>query len=322
MTAEASGAGKMTGQYKGPSAWFSYGAELDRRGRADHSRRRVQARLDFAFVRAAVAPNDGDSGNGSVDPGGGGNSGFCFSRRPSAANASRCGACPERLDGRWFLGSSRDDETPNHSVLAKARARWRGEVFAELFVRTVRECVGAGLVDGTTGQFDGCLVAAGGAHDRVVKADTATSARIRAADGAQKRKRDETKPPAARGETNRTRVSTTDPDASGGSKGPSSGPARPRYPHYRRGPARAGLALVRTASGARRRPPRPHANDRAGATARGKIRRDESPAGQDHEGRERARPVDRGGSGAPRVSPVEGLDSAHPAPAGLGDPGA
>ena len=70
VTEEASGAGKMTGQYKGPSAWFSYGAELDRCGRADHSRRRVQARLDFAFVRAAVAPNDGDSGNGSVDPGG------------------------------------------------------------------------------------------------------------------------------------------------------------------------------------------------------------------------------------------------------------
>ena len=266
--------------------WFSYGAELDRRGRAQHRRRRVQARLDFAFVRAAVAPNAGDSGNGSVDPGGGGgNSDFCFSRRPSAANASCCGACPDRLDGRWFLGSSRDAESPNHGVLAKARARWRGAVFAGLFVRTVRECVGAGLVDGTTVRFDGCLVAAGDARDRFVKTDTATSAWIRAADGAQKRKRDETKPPAVRGETNRTRVSTTDPDGSGGSKGPSSGPARPRYPHHRRGPARAGLALVRTASGARRRPPRPHANDRAGATARGKIRRHESPAGQDHEGR-------------------------------------
>lgn len=276
----------MTGPHKGPRVWFSYGAELDRRGRAQHRRRRVQARLDFAFVRAAVAPNAGDSGNGSVDPGGGGgNSDFCFSRRPSAANASWCGACPDRLDGRWFLGSSRDAESPNHGVLAKARARWRGAVFAGLFVRTVRECVGAGLVDGTTVRFDGCLVAAGDARDRFVKTDTATSAWIRAADGAQKRKRDETKPPAVRGETNRTRVSTTDPDGSGGSKGPSSGPARPRYPHHRRGPARAGLALVRTASGARRRPPRPHANDRAGATARGKIRRHESPAGQDHEGR-------------------------------------
>lgn len=276
----------MTGPHKGPRVWFSYGAELDRRGRAQHRRRRVQARLDFAFVRAAVAPNAGDSGNGSVDPGGGGgNSDFCFSRRPSAANASWCGACPDRLDGRWFLGSSRDAESPNHGVLAKARARWRGAVFAGLFVRTVRECVGAGLVDGTTVRFDGCLVAAGDARDRFVKTDTATSAWIRAADGAQKRKRDETKPPAVRGETNRTRVSTTDPDGSGGSKGPSSGPARPRYPHHRRGPARAGLALVRTASGARRRPSRPHANDRAGATARGKIRRHESPAGQDHEGR-------------------------------------
>ena len=69
MTEEVSGAGKMTGPHKGPRVRFSYGAELDRRGRAQHRRRRVQARLDFAFVRAAVAPNAGDSGNGSVDPG-------------------------------------------------------------------------------------------------------------------------------------------------------------------------------------------------------------------------------------------------------------
>jgi hypothetical protein len=66
-----------------------------------------------------------------------------------------------------------------------------------------------------------------------VKADAETIARIRAAYGAQERKLDETKPPSARCETNLKLVSTTDPDAPCVSKGPQSGPARPRYKHHR-----------------------------------------------------------------------------------------
>jgi transposase len=80
--------------------------------------------------------------------------------RASAANASWCGASPERLDWLWFRGYGFDDEAPNHSVPSKARARWRGELFEVLFVRTVRECVDAGLVDGTTVHLDGSLVEA------------------------------------------------------------------------------------------------------------------------------------------------------------------
>jgi transposase len=52
------------------------------------------------------------------------------------------------LDWRRFLGFGLEDEVPNHSVLSKARARWAGELFEELFVRTVRQRVEAGLVDG------------------------------------------------------------------------------------------------------------------------------------------------------------------------------
>ena len=51
----------------------------------------------------------------------------------------------ERLDYLWFLDYGLDDEVPNHSVLSKARARWGKEVFESLFVRTVAQCVEAGL---------------------------------------------------------------------------------------------------------------------------------------------------------------------------------
>jgi IS5 family transposase len=140
---------------------------------------------------------------------------------------------PERLDWLWFLGYGLEDEVPNHSVLSKARARWGGELFEELFVRTVRQCVEAGLVDGAKVHVDGSLIDADASRDSVIKADVATIARIKTAFAAQERKLDETKPPSARCEANRHLVSTTDPDAPCVSKGPQSGTARPRYKHHR-----------------------------------------------------------------------------------------
>ncbi len=80
-------------------------------------------------------------------------------------------------------------------------------------MRTVRQCVEAGLVGGTKVHVDGSRVDADASRDSLVKADATTIARIRAAYGAQERKFDETKPPSARCETNLKLVSTTDPDA-------------------------------------------------------------------------------------------------------------
>jgi molybdenum cofactor synthesis domain-containing protein len=43
-------------------------------------------------------------------------------------------------------------------IIAMMAARWGGELFEELFVRTVRQCVEAGLVDGTKVHLDGSLI--------------------------------------------------------------------------------------------------------------------------------------------------------------------
>jgi transposase len=50
---------------------------------------------------------------------------------------------PLRLDYLWFLGFGLQDEIPDHSVLSKARRRWGAEVFAQLFARSVEQCVAA-----------------------------------------------------------------------------------------------------------------------------------------------------------------------------------
>src|ERR671918_2927181 len=75
----------------------------------------------------------------------------------------------ERLDYLWFLGYGLNDDIPNHSVLSKARKRWGKEVFESFFVRTVLQCVEAGLVDGKKIHVDSSLVDANASKDSIKK---------------------------------------------------------------------------------------------------------------------------------------------------------
>jgi transposase len=217
--------GIMMGRHEGQKELFSYQVDLDRRVHADHPLRRVNAMIDFAFAREEVAHTYGANGNVSVDPVVLVKLMFLLFSENVRSERELVRRLPERLDWLWFLGFGLEDEVPNHSVLSKARTRWGGELFESLFVRTVRQCVEAGLVDGAKVHVDGSLIDADASRDSVVKADSATIARIRVAYGAQERKLDETKPPSARCETNLKLVSTTDPDAPCVSKGPQSGTA-------------------------------------------------------------------------------------------------
>ncbi len=238
----------MMGTHEGQKDLFSYGVDLAGRVRADHPLRRVDTLIYFTFARAAVAHTYGDNGHVSVDPVVLLKLMFLLFHENVRSERELVRRRPERLDWLWFLGYGLDDAAPNHSVLSKARARWGGELFEELFVRTVQQCVEAGLVDGAQVPLDGSRIDAETSRDSVVQADAATIARISAAHGAQERKLDETKPPSARCATNLKRVSTTDPDAPCVSKGPQSGTARPRYKHHRMIDDRCGVitAVART----------------------------------------------------------------------------
>ena len=56
------------------------------------------------------------------------------------------GNCCALFPFGWFLGYGLEDEVPNHSVLNKARKRWRTEVFERLFARCLEQCVEACLL--------------------------------------------------------------------------------------------------------------------------------------------------------------------------------
>lgn len=171
---------------------FSYQVDLEKRVHAQHPLRRVLAMIDFTFAREVVAHTYGDNGRVSVDPAVLLELMFLLFQENVRSERDLMRRLPESFDWLWFLGYGLDDAIPDHSVLSKARKRWGGGLFGTLFVRTVRQCVEAGLVDSRKVHLDGSLIDADASRDSVVKADASTIARIKAAYVAQERKLDDT----------------------------------------------------------------------------------------------------------------------------------
>ena len=229
---------------------FSYQVNLEKRIRADHPLRRVAQTVDFSFVRAEVAHCYGDNGNESVDPVILLKMMFLLFYDDIPSERELMGIIGERLDYLWFLGYGLDQEIPNHSVLSKARKRWGQEVFERLFVRTVEQCVSAGLVSGDKLHVDASLVAANASKDSVIKSSPELIAAYKAAYAVAESKLEE--PPRNHPNyeaVNDRMVSSTDPDAGLVRKG--SGSSRPAYHHHRAvDDAHGVITAVQTTSGA------------------------------------------------------------------------
>lgn len=214
---------------------FGYNIDLDRRVRADNPLRKIAAAIDFSFVRTQVEHTYGQNGNVSVDPVVILKMMLLLFLDDIASERELVEIVPERLDYLWFLGYGLNDKVPNHSVLSKARARWGSNVFEELFLRTVSQCLAAGLVDGKKIHVDGSLIAANASNDSVVSGSAELIAALRKAYSEQTAKltdRLEVLPmPSPLGPINQTHVSATDPESEL-ARGRNSA-SRPSYKHHR-----------------------------------------------------------------------------------------
>ncbi len=210
---------------------FSYQVDLDRRVRSDHPLRKIGKAIDFTFVREVVATRYGYNGNVSVDPAIIMKMMFLLFYDDVASERELMGTIAERLDYLWFLGYGLDDEIPDHSVLSKARRRWGVEVFKQLFVRIVGQCVKAGLVDGKKIHVDASLIDASASKDSVIKGSPEMIAALKRVYEVTESKLGDTTTPASHIGVNEKMVSRTDPDAGlvrmGGHE------SRPRYHHHR-----------------------------------------------------------------------------------------
>ncbi|MCC7373180.1 MAG: transposase, partial [Verrucomicrobiales bacterium] len=224
---------------------------LDMRVRADDPLRRLHGILDLTFVRAEVARCYGRNGNVSVDPVVLVKLMILLFHEDIASERELMARLAEGLDYLWFLGFSLDTPIPDHSVLSKARKRWGAELFQQLFVRSVRQCVDAGLVDGRKLHMDSSLVDANASKDSIVQGPVDLITALKHACGAMEAKLDEgiTTPESYEAVSERTCCST-DPDATVVSKSRSEG-ARARYHHHRAMDDHCGVVTaVETTTGA------------------------------------------------------------------------
>jgi transposase len=149
-------------------ALFSYHVDLEPRVAADHLLRQVTAVLDLSFVLPTVRHAYGRSGHVSLDPRVIVKMLLLLFLYNIPSERELMEQIRVRLDFLWFLGFDLESAIPDHSVLSKARTRWGGDVFEQLFVATVRQCVQAGLVDGRLLHIDSTMIKANASKDSVV----------------------------------------------------------------------------------------------------------------------------------------------------------
>jgi transposase len=221
----------MMGVHQPQDEFFSYRVNLGKRVRADHPLRRINAIVDFTFIRGEVAESYGANGHISTDPVILLKMMFLLFWDDVASERELMSIIPERLDYLWFLGYGLDDDIPNHSVLSKARARWGKEAFEKFFTRTITQCIQAGLVDGRKLHVDSSLIDADASRDSVLRSSPELIAALKQAYQAQESKLEDSATAEVYESINDRMMSTTDPDASIIRK--NSEPARPRYHHHR-----------------------------------------------------------------------------------------
>ncbi len=157
----------MMGKAKDIKPKLFYGISLEQKVPADHPLRKIKKAIDFSFVRKRVAGLYGARGNTSIDPAVIMKLIFLLFLENVKSERQLAAQLPLRMDWLWFCDYDLDDETPDHSVLSKARKRWGREVFAEFFQIVLDQCIEAGLVDGEIIHIDSTTITADASKDHL-----------------------------------------------------------------------------------------------------------------------------------------------------------
>jgi transposase len=155
----------MRRQEASQSPLFSKAISLAERVPEGHLLRRVKATMDFDFVYDEVEKFYGAVGNPSVPPAVILKLMVLLVLYDVRSERELMNTLPYRMDWLWFLGYDLNSETPNHSVLSKARARWGRELFDVFFQRVLDQCVEANLIDGREVFVDSSLIEANASVD-------------------------------------------------------------------------------------------------------------------------------------------------------------
>ena len=143
------------------SAGAVCGRSLEQLIPEDHILRRVDRVLDLCWLREAVAGcYCADNGRPGIDPEAAVRlmlAGFLLG---IVRDRKLLREAQVNLAIRWFAGYRLDERLPDHSSLTRIRQRWGEQRFREMFDRTVRCCVAAGIARGEVVHVDATLIRA------------------------------------------------------------------------------------------------------------------------------------------------------------------
>lgn len=212
----------MGSKYKKAKLFYNF--SLSKHIPAEHFLRQLDEAVDFSFIRRLAKPYYSHTGQPSIDPvvllkmmliG------YLYNITSERKLAQELKV---NLAFMYFLGYDIDEETPNHSVLSKARRRFGNRIFEQFFEIVVEQCKQKGLICAEKTFIDSTLIPANAALSSVVDCEQKIILRrspkeyLKAVDEANPAERqDEKEPPkqdTTKPKTNQRKYSQTDPEAS------------------------------------------------------------------------------------------------------------
>jgi transposase len=144
-----------------------YNFSLSQKIPNDHFLSRLDEAVDFSFIRELAKPYYSHTGQPSIDP-------VVLLKMMLIGYTSERKLVQElkvNLAFMYFLGYGIDEETPNHSVLSKARRRFSNKIFEQFFEIVVTKCKEQGLIQAEKTFIDSTLVPANAALSSIVDCD-------------------------------------------------------------------------------------------------------------------------------------------------------
>jgi len=126
----------------------------------DHFLRKISEAIDFSFIHQLAKPYYSHTGQPGVDP-------VVLLKMmligyfyDITSERKLAQELTVNLAFMYFLGYDIDEETPNHSVLSKARKRFGAKIFEQFFEHIVAQCKSKGLIQAEKTFIDSTLVPA------------------------------------------------------------------------------------------------------------------------------------------------------------------
>lgn len=148
-----------------------YNFSLSGRIPKDHFLRKIDEAVDFSFIHDLARRYYSHTGQPGIDPV------VLFKMMligylyDITSERKLAQELKVNLAFMYFLGYDLDEETPNHSVLSKARRRFGAEVFERFFEHIVQECKTRGLIEAEKSFIDSTLIPANASLYSVIDCD-------------------------------------------------------------------------------------------------------------------------------------------------------